>query len=222
MLFFLMVLATGALVVGLVWLASVGQRLAQTPLPAPPPAPEPPAPPPLAPERLALLDALVAAGYLAHLSPEEAAARQAELRRTNWLWAVEVGRVFAHDESELGEVGPRTLFESARPLLEREGVTLGVIQQKAVVGLQVELTINGRLQVLLEPGETDTLEEAAALVTRRTFRLLNRLLEQAGSEVRAYRLRDVFDATVIFLTPAQWRLVVDSPAVPEDERPEVA
>jgi hypothetical protein len=222
MLFFMMVLATAGAVVGLVWLAGFGQRLAQTPLPEPPSVPEPPAPPPLAPERLALLDSLVAAGYLAHLAPEEAAARQAELRRTNWLWAVEVGRVFAHDESELGEVGPRALFEAARPLLEREGVTIGVIQQKAVVGLQVELTINGRLQVLLEPGETDTLEEAAALVTRRTFRLLNRLLEQAGSEVRAYRLRDVFDATVIFLTPAQWRLVVDSPAVPEDERPEVA
>ena len=44
----------------------------------------------------------------------------------------------------------------------------------------------------------------------------------ARGKVRAYRLRDVFDATVILLTPAQWRLVVDSPAVPEDERPEVA
>lgn len=167
-------------------------------------ATEPVAAPQVAPGREALVARLEAMGYFANQPPEAAARHRAELLAGHHPWHAESGRVHLYDEGELGECGPRELFEEARPFLEAEGVRLGVIQQKAVIGLQVELTIDGRREVLLEPGETDTLEEAAALVARRTFRLLNRLLEAAGSAERAYRLREDFDATVVFLTPEMW------------------
>jgi hypothetical protein len=170
-----------------------------------------------APGREALVARLEAVGYFANQAPEAAARHRAALLAGHHPWHAESGRVHLYDEGELGECGPRELFEEARPFLEAQGVRLGVIQQKAVLGLQVELTIDGRREVLLEPGETDTLEEAAALVARRTFRLLNRLLESAGSPERAYRLRDDFDATVVFLTPDMWAVFqgVEGLAVPE-------
>lgn len=171
--------------------------------------------PQVAPERLALVAALEAAGYFAHLDAAAREAHRANLLAGGNPWDPDYGRTYLYDEDELGECGPRDLFEEARPFLERQGVKLGVIQQKAVVGLQVVLSIDGRREELLEPGEIDTLEEAAALVTRRTFRLLNRLLEQAGSAERAFRLRQDFNATVVFLTPEMRGLVGEVGEVPE-------
>ena len=173
------------------------------------------------PARVAMVKALESAGYFAHLAPDEAEGHRADLLDGCNPWNPDYGRVYLYDEEELGECGPRDLFEEARPFLERQGVRLHVIQQKAVVGLQVELTIDGRLEVLLEPGETDTLEEAAALVTKRTFRLLNRLLEQAGSAERAYRLRQDFNATVVFLTPEMRRAIDELGQWADEERVEV-
>jgi hypothetical protein len=212
----LLFLLMGASVMGLVVVVALVVGRPKAPVAVAAPTPEP-VPTPVAPGREALVARLEALGYFAHQAQAAAARHRAELLAGHHPWHAENGRVHLYDEGELGECGPQGLFEEARPFLEAAGVRLGVIQQKAVIGLQVELTIDGRREVLLEPGETDTLEEAAALVARRTFRLLNRLLESAGSTERAYRLRDDFDATVVFLTPEMWAVFqgVEGLAMPE-------
>jgi hypothetical protein len=213
----LLFLLMGASLMGLAVVVALVVGRPKGPVAVATPAAEPVAAPQPAPGREALVARLEALGYFAHQAPEAAARHRAELLAGHHPWHAESGRVHLYDEGELGECGPQGLFEEARPFLESHGVRLGVIQQKAVIGLQVELTIDGRREVLLEPGETDTLEEAAALVARRTFRLLNRLLEGAGSAERAYRLREDFDATVVFLTPEMWGAFqgMDGVAVPE-------
>lgn len=220
MVFFLFVfLLIAGVAVALYWLARRNAEL-QAVVPQAPLVPA--APPPPRPEHVALVEELDAVGFFGHLPVDRAEAWKADLRTGGYVWNPDFGRVYLYDEAELGECGPRDLIEEARPFLESQGVPLGVVQQKAVVGLQVELTINGKLQVLLEAGETDTLEEAAATVTKRTFKLLNRLLEKAGSPERAYRLRQDFNATVVFLTHDQLRVLIEQGDLKEDEVPEAA
>ncbi|MNL75211.1 hypothetical protein D3C87_2009730 [compost metagenome] len=57
-------------------------------------------------------------------------------------------------------------------------------------------------------------------MTKRTFRLLNRLLETAGSAERAYRLRQDFNATVVFLTPEMRTAIDDRGRLADEERVE--
>lgn len=217
-LFFVAFVAIAGLAVGLYWKATraVDQELAAMPaVVAPPPEPEAPSA-----ERVAFVEALTAAGFWAHLPPEKAAEMRQDFLTGGFLWDEDNGRVYLYDESELGECGVRNLLEEARPFLEGQGVKLGVVQEKVTPYLDVQVTIDGRMHHLLEAGDTDTLEEAAGQVTRGTFKLLNQLLDQAGSRERAYRLREDFDATVVFLTPEQHALVAALPGLTQEGVPE--
>jgi hypothetical protein len=154
------------------------------------------------------------------LPPEKAEALREDFLTGGFLWDEDNGRVYLYDEGELGECGVRGLLEEARPFLEAQGVKLGVVQEKVTPGLEVQVTIDGRTHYLLEAGDTDTLEQAAEQVTKGTFKLLNQLLEKAGSQERAYRLREDFDATVVFLTPEQHALLAALPGLTEEGIPE--
>lgn len=215
--FFLMFVAIAGLAVGLYRMATraVDESLAAMPAVVPPPEPAAPSP-----DRVAFVEALTAAGFWAHLSPDEAAEMRQDFLTGGFLWDEDNGRVYLYDETELGECGIRSLLEEARPFLEGQGVKLGVIQEKVTPYLDVQVSIDGRPHHLLEAGDTDTLEEAAAQVTQRTFKLLNQLLDQAGSRERAYRLREDFDATVVFLTPEQYVLMAALPGLTQEGVPE--
>jgi hypothetical protein len=200
--------------IGVFWVNRRPASAAEPAIAPPPPAAE------LAPEHARRFDALAATGFFAPAPAERLDAMREAFCRTKALWPLVDAQLAFFDEQELGECGVGDLIEALRPRLEALGVKLGVVQHKAVPGLQVDVTIDGRRHELLEPGETDTLEEAASRVTEAAFSLLNDMLVTAGVPERAYRLRDTFDATVAILSPAQAEAIAHVTALTGEVSPE--
>ena len=109
-------------------------------------------------------------------------------------------RLYAADAETLAEQGVKELLENMQDVLEKEGVNLGQIEENFNISGSYTIDINGE-QFVIYSKEEEKNGEIWSLATKRTLELVNKLLEQAGSQERLYGISGGNDGQVIFLTP---------------------
>jgi hypothetical protein len=148
-----------------------------------------------------LADELDARGLFRYLDPEDAVRAKATLAKDGIeaIWRVETGPfVLAADPEDLAEGGIADWLEELRPALDRMGVRIPDDVEQEIDESRHVVRAGGREYPIYDADAAEDMALLWGLSWSRAFGLLNDLLEQAGSEERAYAGSD---AGVWFLAP---------------------
>jgi hypothetical protein len=151
-----------------------------------------------------LLRQLEGKDFLKYAGPKADAIRE-EIRQKGWPAIFgDSGRVFSADGLTLAKGGVTAFITKVRPFLEGQGVKLPELkddlQQESysvlVDGAALPIWTKDDLgrELALQPGIT------SGLAAARSFALINKLLETAGSKERAYALYSGAALSVMFVT----------------------
>jgi hypothetical protein len=115
----------------------------------------------------------------------------------------------------------RELFARARPFLAHEGVQVNTVLEDAQNTDGHVLVVNEKTYFLWTKAEAQRMDEDTRhhLATRRTFDVVNGLLDAAHSDERLWLIDDRQRRVAVFLTPAhqmaiRWYAVTAQDAVP--------
>ncbi|HYZ75981.1 MAG TPA: hypothetical protein VE596_01285 [Gaiellaceae bacterium] len=182
-------------------------------------------------EEVRLANELDARGFFRYLDPEDAEKAKTAVAKDGIeaIWRVETARfVLAADPEDLAEGGIADWLEELRPALDRMGVRISEDVEQEIDESRYVVYTGGRDYAIYDLAGADAAaaEDRAflwGLSWSRGFALLNDLLEQAGSEERAYAGSD---AGVWFLTPELYEALVaelgsdrERPYVPNEQPP---
>lgn len=125
-------------------------------------------------------------------------------------------RVYIGDAEALAEGGVQEFLREVEPFLTSNGVHItDFVEDYTEQGYFVE--VNGSAYTIWQHDEA---EYSWTLGTKRTFAMVNELLERAGSKER---LHAVYyggnEQLAVFLTPDMYELIRESPALPDKEKP---
>ncbi len=208
-----------AIVAGVVilvtWARLREQKSAPVPVPAPPPID------PAAKRKLAA--DLRNAGYFSYVESERltevfAAAEEGD------LYDESIGRVFNADAEDLAEGSVERFLGEVKPALERCGVAIDTVSQEVEAEKSdrqgYSVTVNGERHVIYSHDEAvDKPDATWDLAPRRTFQLINALLQNAGSAERMYMLNGGNDCFAWLLTKEQYNILTATPALKERDKP---
>lgn len=208
-----------AIVVGVVILVSWARLRGQKSTPVPPPAP-----PPIDPAATRKLAAdLCNAGYFSYVEPERLTEVFAAAEEGN-LYDESIGRVFNADAEDLAEGSVERFLGEVKPALERCGVAIHTVSQDVEQEHSdrqgYSVTVNGERHVIYshEEAVNDT-DSCWDIAPRRTFQLVNSLLEKAGSAERMYMLSGGNDCFAWLLTKEQCNILMATEALKERDKP---
>jgi hypothetical protein len=108
-------------------------------------------------------------------------------------------------------------FAEIAPFLTAQGVLLKSVEQQ-FGDRGYRITIDGRTTKLYSETEVAS-GDVWALTTRRTFGLVNRLLQHAASDERVYALYGGNDLHALFLTNDMYEAIRKAGVLPEREMP---
>jgi hypothetical protein len=173
------------------------------------------------PENLALAERLDSLGFFKYAEDPTAAKAEFERRGKDAFWRAEHGRdVLFADAEDLAEGGIAAALNELQPKLAQMGVLLEDDVENDFGEDRYVVRIAGREYLI---HDVDTVESSWGLAMARTFRIVNDLLEDAGSPERAYA---VYEQDLWFLTPELFDAVTDvlgesrsRPYVPTEEPP---
>lgn len=174
---------------------------------------------------IALAHQLDSLGYYRFVDRAEAERCIAEVGRTYYPWGHEATRRdFSADAEELAEGGAAEFIESLRPTLEQLGVRIGQVEDEArdVEGstyIEHHLIVDGERSLIVSPYDEELGDELWALAAARTFGVVNRLLERAGSDERLYAIEGGNDLRGVILTEEVLRAVTVCNLFGTDELP---
>jgi hypothetical protein len=130
------------------------------------------------------------------------------------LWTVELGRdMFASDSEDLAEGGVGEFLRELRPLLSARGVTLGEIEDRFNDDGNYSVRVGDAIHTIHDATAGERDEESWGRAWVRAFRIVNGLLDAAGSPERAYTMPE---ENVWFLTPDQFEAIRSAIPEPRD------
>ena len=173
------------------------------------------------PENLALAERLDSLDFFKYAEDPVAAKAEFEKRGKAAFWRAEHGRDALFDDPEdLAEGGIAAARNELQPKLAQMGVFLEDDVEDDFSDDRYVVRVAGREYLI---HDFDTVESSWGLAVARTFRIVNDLLEDAGSAERAYA---AYEHDLWFLTPELFDAVTDvlgesrsRPYVPTEEPP---
>ncbi len=168
-----------------------------------------------------LIDDLERAGLFKHTDRELVAEAKAEAKRGGYIFAGSTERDYPIHPDELAEGGVKVFLREVAPFLKREGVELNDIEENLEAGGEYSITVNGERYVMYSGAELKS-KEQQILTTRRTFALINTLLERARSGERIHLFRNGNETWAVFLTSELFEIISQSSLVHDENKPRLA
>ena len=164
-------------------------------------------------------------GYFKSLAPEKAQALKADFRKQGWMAIFSESHRFHHaDAEDLAEGGICAFIREIEPFLTAQGVRLPELKDEVsekgyivrVGGAPHTIYVAADLQrdsTGKEPGVI------WGLAMTRGFRIVDQLLEAAGSPERLYAINGGNDLFALFLTPELHRIISGHPVADAKDGP---
>ena len=165
----------------------------------------------------ALSKAAVPLGFYKYLERIDVGDARREIRAGIGAWFTAAERAFCWDDEALAEGGVADLLDDLRPVLKREGVEYGPIEQTYDSDRGYSITL-GSQRLTLWAGDKEG-QQAWDLTTIRTVAWVNQQLAAVGSPERLY-LQRRGECLLMLLTPELHALIAHSGAFPQDTLPE--
>jgi len=156
---------------------------------------------------LSLISELERSGYYKYIEPINVERAQARFARTGDPFHFSTKRVYSIDAEELAERGITDFFDGVRSFLTLAGIGHLDVKQNFTEATY-NLYVNGKEYEIYSQSE---------VIKKRTFPILDELLENVGAEERTYLLSN--GAHIIFLTPQQYQIIWSSNLIPVNEKP---
>jgi hypothetical protein len=111
-------------------------------------------------------------------------------------------RCYGADNEDLAEAGVAGLLETMKPILIREGVLIGSIEENFGEDKSIyEIIINNHIKFpIFNNQEESGSPDSWTIAFVRTIKLLNTLLTDASSSIRAYGVNGGNDGEIVLLT----------------------
>lgn len=154
------------------------------------------------------------AGYCRHLTEDEIETVRNAILKDGWSGLHEPhSRFFWVDAESLTEQGVTDFLKSLSPFLRRLNIEITSEDHWTDEGYWI--TLNGQKRVIWTEAEFEEERQGKpgrtwGLSTVRTFEMVNRLLEESGSDERLYAFNGGNDLHAMFLTPALADLIRQS------------
>jgi hypothetical protein len=166
------------------------------------------------------VSALEAAGYFNGLTSEQTAELKGHLIEHGWagIFYDDSYRFFHADAEDLAEGGVGQFIQRVGPFLARQGVAALEIEDE-VGEKNYKVRVNGVEHLIYDEAEYDRdsggeeLGLIWGLAMARGFRIVDGLLEKAGSPERLYAVNGGNDLFGLFLTPEMHRIILAQPGV---------
>ncbi len=164
-------------------------------------------------------------GYWDDLPQEEKRSGIEQIVRAGNIFTIDSPRFVSADDESLAEFGIGEFLNELRGVLGRYGVSFGVIEDRETEGYGYSVSVDGRVYEVYTAAHLEAEERGEWNIWKRgakaTQSILNELLEQSGSETRAYWYGGGNDAFVWFLTPDMASVITQSGLFGPDEVPTV-
>jgi hypothetical protein len=172
-----------------------------------------------------LTESLDRLGYWDDLSQEEKLSGIEEIVRSGNIFMLDSPRFVSADDESLAEFGIGEFLNELRDTLRRYGASFVAIEDRETEGYGYSVSVDGRVYEVYTAAHLEAEERGEWNIWKRgaktTQRILNDLLEQGGSETRAYWYGGGNEAFVWFLTPDMARVITESGLFGPDEMPTV-
>lgn len=169
-----------------------------------------------------LLAQLEGAGFYKYTDPEQVEQAKAEQLASRSIWA-DYGeltrRFYSADGEELDEGGVLGFLWRVSPLLQRQGVYIGRLDQEWA-GRSYHIHIDGRTYKIFSEEDTKRMGFRPAAVAR-TLHLAQDLLDRANSNEKVYTIEASFGgeaSKAVFLTSELYDLIQNSPLVRREDK----
>jgi len=168
-------------------------------------------------------EALNNLGYSKGLSLDEAKILQDKIGRRGWNGVFGNSlRLYPADAEDLAEGGVGNFIVSVKPFFRAEGVDLPDIEDNLTEDGYV-IRVGNEINIIYDAAELkrETSKGEPGLIwglsMARTFAILSKLLETAGSRERIYAVNGGNDLFAFFLTPELYEVIMNHPdACPAD------
>jgi len=156
---------------------------------------------------------LDAHGYFKGLAPEKVQALKADFRKQGWMAIFNDSHRFYHaDAEDLAEGGICAFIRDVEPFLGAQGVRVSDFQDE-VTEKSYMVRVGGTLHMIYDAvdlqRDADGKEPGViwGLAMTRGFKIVDQLLEAAGSSERVYAVNGGNDLFAFFLTPELHRII---------------
>jgi len=168
---------------------------------------------------VALMDRLEQLGFYRYVPAGQVAACKSKDVNASSPFTSESSRVYLADAEDLAEGGVQGFLMELRPFLHRLGVKITAVSQQFDAERDYVVSVNGTSHLIYSAQQAESWESWEQ-ASRQAFTIVNRLLEQAGSAERLYRLYGGNDCQAVLLTPEMYAVIKESGLVDQGEMPE--
>jgi hypothetical protein len=116
-------------------------------------------------------------------------------------------RYYAADSESLTECGVNRFLQRTEAFLVSQGVIIRAIENECDYPEKYSIVVDGVRFQLFSPAESAS-ADLWDLVTKRSFAMINYLLERAGSPERLYQLYTGNDTSGVFLTEEMYQQIL--------------
>jgi len=155
--------------------------------------------------------------YFKSLAPEKAQALKADFRKQGWMAIFSESHRFHHaDAEDLAEGGICTFIREIEPFLTAQGVRVPELQDEVSERGYI-VRVGGTPHMIYNAADLqrDTTGKEPGVIwglaMTRGFRIVDQLLEAAGSPERLYAINGGNDLFALFLTPELHRIISGHP-----------
>jgi hypothetical protein len=167
-----------------------------------------------------LVNSLELAGFYDYALPEHVEGIKNRTLQTGFIYSFSDGtnRCYNADAESLAECGVELFLERVDSFLRQQGVFIQSVETNCHFPKEYEIKVNGIAYQMFSAQEAETLN-LWSLVTKRAFRLVNDLLEQASSPERLFQLYADNDTGGLFLTEKLYDILSASDVLPNENKP---
>ena len=167
-----------------------------------------------------LVHTLELAGFYDYALPEKIEDIKTKTLQTGFVYSFSDGtnRCYNADAESLAECGVEFFLERIDAFLHKQGVLIQSIETNCHYSKEYLLKVNGISYQMFSAPEGET-ADLWGLVTKRSFTLVNDLLEEAGSPERLFQLYADNDTGGLFLTEKLYGILLTSDVLPKEDRP---